>query len=167
MQKVRLGFAVVLLSAALATPSLAQKIAAPGKATCPQTQSADNSAAAKATNRVREAKGLAPVRADARLAKAAARHACDMAARGQMTHRGSGTRGPLARVKRQGYRPRMAAENIAAGPFSLSQVLHAWNNSAGHLSNILIPHVRDYGIGHAVGADGTVYWASVYGAPQR
>ncbi|WP_254368123.1 CAP domain-containing protein [Paracoccus sp. Z118] len=138
-----------------------------GQATCRPTTAAENAAGVAATNRARAARGLGPVRADARLAEAAAKHACDMAQRGRMTHIGSSTHGPSPRVKAAGYAPSVTAENIAAGHFDLNRVLAEWNQSSGHLSNIVIPQVRDFGIGSAVGADGkTRFWAAVYGAPR-
>ncbi len=91
-----------------------------------------------------------------------------MARRGVMAHHGSRTSGPAQRVKARGYRPSVTAENIAAGRFGLDGVLQAWNSSPGHLGNILIPQLRDYGIGHAIAADGkTVFWTAVYAAPHR
>ena len=84
-----------------------------------------------------------------------------------MAHRGSSSSGPAARVKALGYAPRLTAENIAAGPYSLNRVLAEWNASRGHLENIYIPQVREVGIGRAVGSDGrTVFWSAVYGAPK-
>lgn len=136
-----------------------------GAATCLQTTAAQNASAAQTTNAVRARAGLAPVRPDSRLAQAAAQHACDMAERGRMTHQGSRSSGPAQRVKALGFAPRMTAENIAAGPFDLDRVLAEWNRSDGHLSNILIPQMSEFGIGQAIGADGrTRYWAAVYAA---
>lgn len=140
---------------------------APGRASCPATSAAETRAAAEATNAARRARGLAPVAPNATLSAAAARHACDMAARGLMTHTGTSTKGPSQRVKALGYTPRITAENIAAGPYGLGRVLNEWNSSSGHLANILIPQLRDVGIGRAVGSDGrTVFWSAVYGAPR-
>ncbi|WP_244960977.1 CAP domain-containing protein [Paracoccus sanguinis] len=139
----------------------------PGAARCATTTPSDNAIAAKATSAQRKGYGLAPVKADARLAAAAAAHACDMARRGLMAHQGSTTRGPSQRVKALGYRPQITAENIAAGPFAGNQVLSIWAQSPGHRANILLPQVREMGIGHAVAADGkTVFWAAVYAAPR-
>ena len=138
-----------------------------GDATCLKTSTSQNHHGATATNAMRQQAGLPPVRANNLLAQVAASHACDMARRGTMTHRGSRTSGPGARVKAAGYRPTVTAENIAAGPFSQSNVLHAWNTSSGHRDNIMIPQVREYGIGQAIGADGrTRFWAAVYAAPK-
>lgn len=145
----------------------AMQLLAAGDATCLATTARQNAVAVAATNRMRAASGLPPVGADDRLAQAAARHACDMARRGRMTHVGSTTHGPAPRVKALGYAPAVTAENIAAGHFDLNRVLAEWNASAGHRANIVIPQVRDMGIGQAVGADGkTRFWAAVYAAPR-
>lgn len=139
----------------------------PVPVTCGATSVRENETAARATNATRRAHGLSPLAANAVLAVVAARHACDMARRSVMTHRGSRTRGPLQRLKRAGYRPGIAAENIAAGPWGQERVLTEWVHSRGHLDNILLPQVRHYGIGRALGADGkTVFWAAVFSAPQ-
>ena len=143
------------------------QVAAPGPASCVATSAQDNAAAAQATNQQRRARGLRPVKPNARLAGVAAAHACDMARRGLMAHHGTATKGPGQRVKAVGYRSALTAENIAAGPFGLGQVLAIWNVSQGHLHNILIPQISEVGIGRAVSADGrTVFWAAVYAAPR-
>ena len=140
---------------------------AAGQATCVATNRAQNAAGAQATNAVRRNAGLPPVSPNPTLAQAAAQHACDMAERGRMAHHGSRSSGPGDRVKRLGYQPRVTAENIAAGPYSIDRVLAEWNGSQGHRANMLIPQVSDYGIGQAVGADGrTRFWAAVYAAPR-
>ncbi|WP_265502129.1 CAP domain-containing protein [Paracoccus beibuensis] len=154
-------------SADLGTDAYAVQVAEPGEATCAATSASENAAGAAATNSARSRASLPPVTARPVLAKVAAAHACDMAKRGRMTHIGSTTSGPAARVRAAGYAPSVTAENIAAGPYTLPRVLQEWNSSQGHLSNIMLPQVRDYGIGRAIGADGrTVYWAAVYAAPR-
>lgn len=140
---------------------------APGVAQCFTPREVGQSAGVRATNAARARAGLSPVQANSRLASAASAHACDMAERGRMTHTGSRSSGPGQRVKSFGYAPRVTAENIAAGPFTEAQALAAWSGSSGHLQNILIPQLRDIGIGRAIGSDGrTVFWAAVYAAPQ-
>lgn len=141
--------------------------AAPGRPGCRRTTPAENASGAQATNVARRSAGLAPVRANMLLAEVAAQHACDMARRGVMTHRGSNSSGPGPRVKAGGYETRLTAENIAAGPFDLPRVLREWNGSRGHRANIMLPQVRDYGIGQAVSEDGrTRFWAAIYAAPR-
>lgn len=99
---------------------VAVQVGQAGPAVCPATAPAANAAGAAATNRARAAAGLAPVSPDPRLARVAAAHACDMAQRGRMTHLGTATTGPAMRLKQAGYQPSISAENIAAGPYSLS-----------------------------------------------
>lgn len=141
--------------------------AAPGPARCQPTTPAENAAIAAVTSTQRRTRGLRPVRPNDRLARVAALHACDMARRGLMAHYGSTTKGPAQRVKQQGYRPVLTAENIAAGPFGLGQVLGVWNQSPGHRHNMLLPSIQEVGIGRAVAGDGkTVFWAAVYAAPR-
>lgn len=141
--------------------------AAAGQAQCLQTSAGAAAAALAATNRARAARGLSPLRTNPKLQRAAEAHACEMAMRGAMTHAGTKTTGPMARVKGQGYAPRLTAENIAAGRFDLNRVLAEWSSSPDHMSNIAIPGTLDYGIGQAVAADGkTTFWAAIYGKPK-
>lgn len=162
----------VLLAACAPTggggdPGAVQLLDARGAAACVAPGAAETAAAVAATNSARASRGLAPVRGSAVLSAAAAQHACDMARRGRMTHQGSGGGGPSQRLKARGYRPAVTAENIAAGPYDLTEVLAAWSGSAGHRANILIPQLREVGIGQAVGADGhTRFWSAVYAAPR-
>lgn len=132
---------------------------------CMATTANENAFGAAETNAVRKANGLGHLRPSKKLADAAARHACDMARRNEMTHRGSTTKGPSQRVRAVGYKNRIVAENIGKGFSQADGVLDAWVRSSGHLQNILLPQVRDFGIGKAIAADGlTVYWAAVYAA---
>lgn len=150
-----------------ASDPYAVQVGTPGEATCLATTASQNAAAAAATNAPRQQARLPVVTPDARLARAAASHACDMARRGRMTHIGSTTSGPADRLRLLGYTPRITAENIAAGPYPLQRVLQEWNASRSHLDNILLPQVQDYGIGQAIAADGrTVYWSAILSAPR-
>lgn len=143
------------------------RVSAGGDVQCLGASAADNRIGVQATNAARNGAGLPGVRQNAVLARAAAEHACDMAKRGSLTHSGSSSSGPRARAKALGYSSRLIAENIAAGPYDVNQALSVWNSSAGHRDNILRPQVRDFGVGHAIGADGkTHFWAAVYGAPR-
>lgn len=141
----------------------AMQLMDPGAAQCVSSTAEDGAAVAAATSAMRASRGLPPVSANATLGRVAAAHACDMARRGRMTHIGSTTTGPAQRVKAMGYHPSVTAENIAAGPFTRARVLQEWNLSEGHRNNILIPQMREVGIGSAIGPDGkTRFWAAVY-----
>lgn len=159
----------VLLSSAVGAQTVRQvalgEVMQPASRTavCMATTSQENAFGAAETNAIRKANGLSHLRPSKRLADAAARHACDMAQRNEMTHKGSHTKGPSQRVRAAGYSTRVVAENIGKGFPKADGVLRAWVDSSGHLENILLPQVRDFGIGKAIAADGkTVYWAAVY-----
>jgi len=143
------------------------QVAWPGKAHCRTTSEAELSRALAATNAARKSKGLAPMVANAKAQQAAEKHACDMASRGVMTHVGKTTKGPSARLKEEGYKPQLAAENIAAGAFSFDRTMREWTASPLHLDNIVIPGVKDFGVGYAVSADGrSTFFAAVYAQPR-
>lgn len=134
-----------------------------GVADCAGPPAADRQAVLMATNDLRATHGLPSLAPDPRLRKAAQDHACDMAGRGVMTHFGTDGSKPSARVKSQGYAPRVTAENIAAGRMGAARVASEWVASPGHRANILIPQMDQFGLGRAIGSDGkTIYWAAVY-----
>lgn len=138
-----------------------------GAASCTRTTPAEAAASVAAANTARARRGLAPLVNDPRLQRAAEDHACEMARRGTMTHVGTATKGPSARVKKLGYRPAITSENIAAGRMDLGRVIAEWTGSPDHLSNIVIPGLRHHGIGHAVAVDGkSTFWAAVYAQPR-
>nr|WP_282030027.1 CAP domain-containing protein [Paracoccus marcusii] len=112
-----------------------------GSATCTTTTSTQQDVGVRVTNTARARAGLDPVSGNDILARAAAQHACDMAERGRMTHAGSRTTGPSQRLKAMGYAPSVTAENIAAGPYDLSQVLAQWNASPSHASMSYSPKI--------------------------
>lgn len=158
-----LGFAMV------AEPGHTQAITvgrsgAVARAQCVTTSAQEAAQVLEHTNAIRAQRGLPALRINNKLATAAARHACDMARRQQMTHIGSTTRGPGQRVKATGYRQSIVAENIAMGFRTAERVSGAWVASSSHLTNILLPQTREFGIGKAVDADGQVFWAAVYAA---
>ena len=150
------------------SPAMDGHSAATGKVSCSASNRSQNEVGASATNAVRAQAGLPPVKVNMLLAKVAADHACDMARRGTMSHRGTNSAGPGPRVKAAGYAPSITAENIAAGPWDLGGVLAQWSATGGHRANMLRPTMRDFGIGYAYGADGrTRFWSAIYAAPKR
>ena len=100
-------------------------------------------------NLLRAEFGQPPVRRNPALARAARRHAADMAAHDYVSHRGRDGSGLKQRIARAGYASCLRAENIAAGQGSLAEVLADWMRSSGHRRNMLAPRVRDYGLGRS------------------
>ncbi|WP_462186179.1 MULTISPECIES: CAP domain-containing protein [unclassified Frankia] len=115
------------------------------------------------TNAERAREGLAPLTVDDRLAAAAEAHSVDMATRGFFAHTSPEGRTVSDRVSALGYRYAQVAENIAAGQNSADEVVTGWMNSPGHRANILIPRLRQIGIGQATGGEYGFCWTQVFG----
>lgn len=110
-------------------------------------------------NRVRARHGLAPLRLNAKLTRAARRHSRDMVRRRYFSHASLSGRSPFARMRATHYVPRDASwwlgENIGWGSGTLAEpiaMVRAWMHSPPHRANILSRHFRDIGIGIASGA---------------
>ena len=109
-------------------------------------------------NRARARAGLPPLRANARLARAARRHASDMVRRRYFAHDSLGGVTAFERILRAHYVPRRRSwwlgENIGWGSLSLSQpaaLVRAWMHSPPHRANILSRRFREVGIGISPG----------------
>ena len=105
-----------------------------------------------ALNDMRRAQGLAPLGEDARLTRAAQGHADHMAQAGYFSHQSPG--GPLgnnmsARIRSTGCQPGAMSENIAYGQRSEAEVLAGWTASPGHLTNMMGPRYRSFGLGQS------------------
>lgn len=110
-------------------------------------------------NRVRARNGLAPLRLNPKLARAARAHSRDMVRHRYFAHDSRNGRSPFDRMRATHYVPRGEAwwlgENIGWGSGTLAQpaaMVRAWMHSPGHRANILSRNFRDIGIGIAPGA---------------
>lgn len=112
-------------------------------------------------NALRLARGMAALRQNDALGRAAQAHAGWMAAHRTMTHVGEGDH--VYRAQRAGYWGPVG-ENVAAGQRTPAEVYSSWVNSPGHRKIMLDDYV-DAGVGQAVGADGLWYWCLVVGRP--
>ncbi len=129
--------------------------------------SAINSARAKA--------GCEPLRLNGKLMAAAKGHARAMAEQNFFGHAGKDGSRLSARIKRQGYSYRTAAENIAAGQKSAGQVVKSWLGSSGHRRNIMDCRMQETGIAVVYQAEDRpiqgnsaplrYYWVQVFAAP--
>ena len=113
-------------------------------------------------NTQRQAAGLQPLVPSAALARAASRHACDMAANGLQGHRGSDGSNSSARARAAGFRGCTVAENVVWGFSSPGTAVAAWMGSAPHRANILNRGLTDLAVGVATGVNGA-NWVLVLG----
>jgi uncharacterized protein YkwD len=100
-------------------------------------------------NRARAAHGVAPLRLDAALRRAARFHSADMLRRDFFSHGAF-----AARLQRFGARGRTFSENIAMGPgrsAGARLIVRMWLDSPPHRANLLNPAFRRVGLGAAGG----------------
>src|ERR1700688_265105 len=110
----------------------------------------------------RKSHGLSAVTVDRALNALAAKQANAMAARGVMDH---SVYAPFAQ-RISAYNTAGAAENIAMGTRSFSEILAIWEASSGHNANLLMGSARRIGIASASG-HGRTYWALILAAPSE
>lgn len=128
-----------------------------------------------AINAARAKAGCGPLHVNGKLVAAARAHAKAMAEQNFFGHAGKDGSRFSSRIKGQGYSYRTAAENIAAGQKSASQVVNSWLKSAGHRRNILNCRMTETGIAVVYQADDRpirgnpaplrYYWVQVFAAP--
>jgi uncharacterized protein YkwD len=159
----RKALTLALLSTALALLLLP----APARATTPQPTSAEKKMI-ELVNAERARHGLAPVRFNASLTRAARAHSSEMARRNTLTHTSANGATITQRLikhgyTRSGYRSWSAGENVARARtgtlFSTpSGVVSSWMSSTGHRQVVLKREFRDVGIGISTSASGMRYF---------
>lgn len=97
-------------------------------------------------NQYRHENGLKPLKLNTALTDAAKGHSRDLAKWDRISHYGSDGSNPWDRVKRTGYKPRLAAENVGTGQISFNEVLRGWKESPGHNKNLLLADAREMGL---------------------
>jgi uncharacterized protein YkwD len=97
-------------------------------------------------NAYRKQHGLKPLILNPALTEAAKLHSRDLAKWDRISHYGSDGSNPWDRVKRVGYRAKVAAENVGTGQASIEEVLKGWEASPGHNKNLLLREAEHMGI---------------------
>jgi uncharacterized protein YkwD len=110
------------------------------------TTALDHERARDLINQYRAEKGLKPLRFNAKLTEAAKEHSRDLAKWDRISHYGSDGSNPWDRVKRTGYKARLAAENVGTGQINFDEVLKGWKESPGHDKNLLLSDGQEMGL---------------------
>ena len=118
-------------------------------------------------NAYRKQHGLKPVDVNPQLTTAAKDHARDLAKWDRISHYGSDGSNPWDRVKRSGYNPKVAAENVGTGQATIDEVFKGWRESDGHNKNLLLPDATQMGIAlvRDQKTEFKTFWALVVGSP--
>lgn len=115
----------------------------------------------------RQRAGLAPVRLEERLTRAAQLHAEQMAAAGRMAHTLDDVRYPRMedRLDAADYPWRVAGENLAFGQHDAGGAVDVWMQSPPHRANVLNPQFTEAGAAHIADDNGRQYYVVVFGRP--
>lgn len=126
---------------------IALSVALPPAAAPRPTQA--ESSLLRALNQVRAQHGLAPLRVDLRLERAARAYSAHMLRTGTFAHGDFRTR-----IVRYGGRGPVLGENLAWGVGSAASaqgIVRMWMNSPSHRANVLRPGFNRIGVGRRVG----------------
>ena len=115
--------------------------------------------ATAAVNEIRAQHGIAAIKPNRKLSRAAEIHTKDMIRKGFFSHTGSDGSTIGTRARSQKYRFCVISENIAQGHAGIEQVLGAWMTSPGHRRNLLNPEVTEFAL---VRGDGNI-WVMMLG----
>ena len=118
-------------------------------------------------NAYRKEKGLKPLRLSPELTEAAKNHSRDLAKWDRISHYGSDGSNPWDRVKRTGYKARLAAENVGTGQIDFNEVMKGWKDSPGHNKNLLLSDAENMGIALVQDpkSEFKSFWTLVLGSP--
>ncbi len=97
-------------------------------------------------NQYRAEHGLKPLKLSTELTAAAKAHSRDLAKWDRISHYGSDGSNPWDRVKRAGFKARLAAENVGTGQIDFGEVMKGWKDSPGHNKNLLLGDAEYMGI---------------------
>lgn len=139
---------------------------APGDSTLPApvppaTDNPFHARVIELTNQYRAANGVAPLKYNAALTRAAQDFAQLMADQNFFSHTSPDGTGPGTRIERAGYDAYTWGENIGMGYVTAEQVMQGWINSAGHRANLLNSAFKEIGVGYAKGS--SAYWVQNFG----
>jgi uncharacterized protein YkwD len=118
-------------------------------------------------NAYRKERGLKPLKLNPELTEAAKNHSRDLAKWDRISHYGSDGSNPWDRVKRTGYKARLAAENVGTGQIDFTEVMKGWKESPGHNKNLLIGDAEHMGIALVQDpkSEFKSFWTLVLGSP--
>ncbi|MBR9989664.1 MAG: CAP domain-containing protein [Gemmatimonadetes bacterium] len=166
------GF-VVLFAGCTVPPGIpAGSTSAPGEQASGAAITAVARAVVAEVNHTRQENGLAPLREDALLSRAAREHSEELASRRTLTHTSTNParRTMTMRIEAVGVVWSRAAENLANMSGSASsvpeQTARMWMGSDGHRRNMLEPAYTHTGVGVAIDQRGIWYITQLYVLPR-
>lgn len=116
----------------------------------------------KLVNKERTERGLAKVKLDIKLNRAANKRAKEISQK--FDHIRPDGSSCFTMLEEENISYRMAAENIAAGRATAKEVMYDWMHSKQHKSSIVNPDVKKMGVGYQKNSDSTYtyYWVQIF-----
>lgn len=111
------------------------------------------------TNQERAKAGLKALQIDTKLTQSAQAKSQDMKNKNYFSHTSPTYGSPFDQMKSFGITYKSAAENIAMGQRSATEVVKAWMESPGHKANIMNPSYTHIGVGLS---DSGYYWTQQF-----
>jgi uncharacterized YkwD family protein/spore coat assembly protein SafA len=109
--------------------------------------------------------GLPALKSNWELSRVARYKSQDMINKNYFSHTSPTYGSPFKMMESFGIRYSAAAENIAYGQRTPSEVMNGWMNSPGHRANILSPSYTQIGVGLAKTGSGVCYWTQMFIKP--
>ena len=127
----------------------------------------DSTFARDIVNQYRAEHGLKPLKLNTELTAAAKAHSRDLAKWDRISHYGSDGSNPWDRVKRAGFKARLAAENVGTGQIDFNEVMKGWKDSPGHNKNLLLSDAEYMGVAlvQEPKTEYKAFWTLVIGTP--
>ncbi|HKA78569.1 MAG TPA: CAP domain-containing protein [Xanthobacteraceae bacterium] len=127
----------------------------------------DAATAASMISGYRSNNGLSSVTVDPELMRLAEAQAQAMASRDKLDHNVG--RAFDDRLRAQGYRAKVAAENVSAGYHTLAEAFSGWRDSPPHRANMLLNGATRMGIAtvYSPKSKYKVFWALILAAPEE
>lgn len=113
-------------------------------------------------NNERERMGISPLRENSELSRVARIKSEDFINNNYFTHNSPIYGTPFEMLNNFKIPFTAAAENIASGQKTPTEVMQTWMNSPGHRSNILNETFNQIGVGVARDNSGTLYWTQLF-----
>lgn len=113
-------------------------------------------------NNERERMGISPLRENSDLSRVARIKSEDFINNNYFTHNSPIYGTPFEMLNNFKIPFTAAAENIASGQKTPTEVMQTWMNSPGHRSNILNETFNQIGVGVARDNSGTLYWTQLF-----
>jgi uncharacterized protein YkwD len=131
------------------------------------TTSLDPNFARDMINQYRSEHGLKALKLNSELTAAAKVHSRDLAKWDRISHYGSDGSNPWDRVKRAGFKARLAAENVGTGQVNFDEVMKGWKESPGHNKNLLLADAEYMGLAlvNEPKSEFKSFWTLVIGSP--